>query len=821
MWNRVQRSEKWIYRSAIAFVLVFWVAHVVSLPVEITYDGLGYIDLSDVLGSPRFPADWNQSRTPLLPLSLKIAFLVFGRQAISAILVPALYALAGILLLGASVKRVGGRLAAAGTLVLVSVFPTLVAYQHSVLTESGSFFFVSLTLYILLSPSKRPWLRTAALALALGAGFYWRQNVLTLAPVAALLLGFGMWREFRTPFREFLRTHHPAELLPLWPLAAHMLAVVLVSALLTMPWSPYLQTAALRDVSLQQGVLRQSLLPPEHPFVGPYRDDYYRAIRSSIYHRNYLSGMRWDLMSELAGKIWARPVPKPMPQFFLELVKQNPGRYLNGLGRTLLFYAGVNGVESDNRSFRDEILSETLQGSKISVGPEPLRSRIQHDFEQRTTSSLIMRFVRGMIFVYEPLLILASILTVLGLATAILLRDVRLLAFCAIPCAYALSYAVILVSLDRFMVPVYPLSLANAILVPLALYRRFGAKGRMALERILAAARPDIPPPATVLAPRVRNASQPPLPHVELSPLPVEIAGIQEEDGAGIEPPGSVRRWTPAVIVLLLLPMHMIAALFQLHHRIPWGDLVNLFCSTELYNGLTWSKLIAFSNEHRVAFTRLVVFFDYTVLHGANLSPYVAAAALGLLPPVVCYFAFRRLAPGSLTRGQALVAGSLSMAIYFNGNQTMTLFDPIMLQHYFVNAFALAAAWALSVLLFGDVRRAGFAAAALFAAGFCGSFSSATGILIVPATGLASVVILAARGWKALAARWKALGFLLWARRSGGRRGRWNTPHLSGSLLSPAWCLWRWPDGWRSRSSVSARHSAVLRHFTLPSCPSC
>src|SRR5215471_11770077 len=99
MWNRLQQVEAWIYRLAVAFVLLFWLAHVVLLPIEITYDGLGYIDLADVFGSSRFPADWNQTRTPLFPVSLKIAFALFGRHAITAILVPAGYGLGGLLLL--------------------------------------------------------------------------------------------------------------------------------------------------------------------------------------------------------------------------------------------------------------------------------------------------------------------------------------------------------------------------------------------------------------------------------------------------------------------------------------------------------------------------------------------------------------------------------------------------------------------------------------------------------------------------------------------------------------------------------------------------
>jgi len=469
MWSKVRRTEGWFYAAAVSLVLGFWLAHVVSLRLLITYDGLGYIDLSDVLGSSRFPADWNVTRTPLFPLSLKIAFLMFGRQALTAILVPALYALGGTLLLGASVKRLAGPLAAAVVILAVSAFPTLVAYEHCVLTETGSLFFISLALYTLLWTPRRLWHRTAALALALAAAYYWRQNILSLAPVIALVHVLTAGNEFQQAPRGAWWNR----ILSAWPLAANGFVVLFVPLLLTAFWAPYLHSSELRDTTLKQGMLRQALLPPEHPLVGKYRDDYYLAIRASLYHGNFISGMRWNLMSELGDKIWGNSPPKQVPRLFLDLIAQNPGRYINAFDRTMAFYAGMNGVESDNRIYRDTVLSGAFAGAGISSGPEPLRSLIAHDFEQRTTPSLVMRFIRGLIPIYEPLLIFANIVTALGLVFAVAQRDWRLMAFCAIPCVYALGYAVMLVSLDRFVVPVYPLSLANLVLLPIAVHRRW------------------------------------------------------------------------------------------------------------------------------------------------------------------------------------------------------------------------------------------------------------------------------------------------------------------------------------------------------------
>jgi len=482
MSSSVRDSETLIYRATIAFVLLVWTAHVVCLPIEITYDGLGYIDGADVLGSSRFPTDWYRNRVPLFPLSLKIAFWILGRTATTAIVVSSGYALAGILLLGATVKRLAGRLAGAAAMAMVSVSPTLITYGHCVLTETGSFFFISLTLYLLLWTPERLGLRTAALALALGAGYYIRQNLLTLTPVIAVLHGLTGWPRWTVSLREFWQSRRISAGKPAFFAALHVLAVAVIPFALARPWTPYeFTSASFRDTTLRQGMLHQALLPPDDSFALPFREDYNNAIRLSIYKGNFLSGMRYNFLTDMADKIWSRDAPKPIPQFFLDLVVHNPGRYLSGVGRTLIFFAGAEAAESDNRIFRDLVLSESVRGSKISPGPEPLRTNIQRDFTQQAKPLAPIQLVRVLIPLYDPLQIAAGMVTVLGLAAALWLCDLRLLAFCLIPCAYALGYALFLASYDRYIVPVYPVLLANAILVPLAVYRRVAAPRGSAL----------------------------------------------------------------------------------------------------------------------------------------------------------------------------------------------------------------------------------------------------------------------------------------------------------------------------------------------------
>jgi len=72
--GRIDVRRTFFY-CCLGFVLLFWFAHLIALPLVITYDGLGYIDMSDVLFSSRFPHDWLHNRTPLLPLALKFSFM--------------------------------------------------------------------------------------------------------------------------------------------------------------------------------------------------------------------------------------------------------------------------------------------------------------------------------------------------------------------------------------------------------------------------------------------------------------------------------------------------------------------------------------------------------------------------------------------------------------------------------------------------------------------------------------------------------------------------------------------------------------------------
>ena len=457
----ITASER-IYRCAVLFVLLFALAHVVSLPMVITYDGLEYTDMAQILGSNRFPHDWYTNRTPLFPLALKVSLWMFGGQPLAPIVLGSTVGVIGILALGSVVRRMAGALAAAACVVLVSLSPTLVTYEHAVLTEAGSFCLLMLICRIAFQDPQNErglWFRAALLALTFAAGYYWRQTILSLTPAVA---GVLFWREWAAG-RLQERRHTVAAL-------GRIAVIVFIPILTAQPWARYVQTSGLRDVSLRQGMIRQALLPPEDPFVGNNAEFYMQAIRDSIRNGNYYSGMTWDRLTLVSERVFARPLPDGTPRFFLYLIRRYPSRYLNGLGRTLLLFAGVKGVESDNRAFRSDLLGRHESEFKIGPAPDRLRELVEKQY-RNSTPSFPGSLLRWAAPLYDRMLVWASLLTLMGLAVALWRRDLQLLLFCGLPLTYILGYAVILVSIDRFMVPVYPMMISNLVVVPLALWR--------------------------------------------------------------------------------------------------------------------------------------------------------------------------------------------------------------------------------------------------------------------------------------------------------------------------------------------------------------
>jgi hypothetical protein len=447
-------------------LLITAIAHFITVPIGITYDGHIYIGLADVLGTDRFPQEWHPARTPLFPLGLKLSFWALGRQPLAAVFLSTALITAGILVTGRWANRLAGPWAGGITIAVLAIYPTLVAYGHLVLTEAGVFALLSLLVSVSLQrvPSEAPaaWRKAASLALLLTIGYYWRQNLLILAPLLALIHGVGAW--FAPSHAIHMRSARVRNV------AAQTAIICILPWAAAQPWRLYMNEKSMIGHMLMQSMVRQALPPPDHEMVRSSAK-YIAAIEQSKYRGTLYSGIRPDLCAQLIKNDFVWPKSDQVPRLFVRLTQQYPGRYLQSAWRTFALLAGADALENENRLYRDQILSPTFVGSKIGEGPQQLYQSHKEQFLQRTGSSAVLRLLYQIAPTYDFLLIVAFATALAGTVFALLTRQLDLFAICAIPMFYVAHYAVTLMSVNRYGMPTYPIVMAASIVLYARLLR--------------------------------------------------------------------------------------------------------------------------------------------------------------------------------------------------------------------------------------------------------------------------------------------------------------------------------------------------------------
>ncbi|MBW8874374.1 MAG: glycosyltransferase family 39 protein [Acidobacteria bacterium] len=475
-----------------AVFLAVTFCHFVSLPILITWDGHDYIDLAGVLGSERFPRDWRLIRVPLFPCGLKLSFAVFGRGPLAAELVPLTMAVLGCLLLASSVRRVAGSRAASAVLVVLALYPTLIVYEHAILTETGSFFFLALALRLSLwqpATSSAAWKKAASLGLALGAGYCWRQTILMLAPWFALLHLLSLHPLFKVRRRG-------------WIAGLQALLVVALPWGVAHLWARQLdpqQLGGLNAIVLRSFVIRQAVIPPTDARVAQVRNEYQAAIAAAE-RQGFLSGIPWPQASPIADQV-APPAPEEGAlRWFAAVVRQYPGRYAAAVGRSLLFCVGFDAAENEIRATRSLVLSPVARTALIAEGREPLAARHRREFAQSTEPGLLRRGLGWLGPIFDWLLIVCNLATAGMLAVSLARRDLSLLALSGTPVLFAVGHAVVLMSINRLMVPIYPITLACGLVALFRLGRLLWA-ARVSARASASGDEPSGTPPPQLAAP--------------------------------------------------------------------------------------------------------------------------------------------------------------------------------------------------------------------------------------------------------------------------------------------------------------------------------
>lgn len=455
-----------LLRGCLVAAGCFTLLHVLALPLAVPYDGHEYIDFAGVLFSDRFPRDWQPPiRTPGYPLALKAAFGLLGRQPLAVVAVNAALAFTMLVAVARGTRSLAGPTAAAAAVILVAVFPLSVAYQHHALTESGAAAWLTLVAAALLLPddsARKGWWKAAAVAAALTAGYYHRQSLQFVAPVAAGLLALGGCCRPGTPWLAGLRRPPRSG----WIVALQAAVVLCVPAAAAGLWEPFAPSGNIRSYMLKQGIVRQALVPPDDPLLGDTRAPYAAAVNEGWRGDWLVSGLRAARIGDLSVPLYPRL--DPPARVFRRLALAQPGRYAAGLGRTLLLFAGFPAAQSTNRSAEHVVFGPSLATgcNRIDDGRPNLTEATRAAFSQPAApgllSAVLWRLAPGFDHGLVPVGFLA--LVALGVAGA-WGRDVRLLVVAAVPLTYLLGHAAMLASEDRYAFPAQPIALAAAAAV--------------------------------------------------------------------------------------------------------------------------------------------------------------------------------------------------------------------------------------------------------------------------------------------------------------------------------------------------------------------
>lgn len=433
-------------------IVCIW--HILSLTLIITVDGLWYIHLANILGTDKFPAEWDFLRTPLFPAFLKLAFWLLGRQAMAVIGLETCMGAMGVYLLSRRVLKLGREVEASVCLIALIAYPTLIAYEHLLLTEVGTFFFLALFVYVGTATERKTIVGACVLAVVITAGFYYRSSLLYLAPLLAILYA-------STTFRAAYGAAGTIRSKGLQQAIAQFLIVAILPFVFAYPWqrNPQVSIRTGQSVILF-GLVKSTVLPPDDPILGAAAETYRQAIAKSringrLPDNGLQNGMEWSVIGPIYNDGSAAR------QIFFRVVRTHPKQYLRGVLRNLLLYSGFTRISDENERFRTAAFSSVPTFESAPGFPPP-----GNEFRRYTAPSAISRALTFLSPIYDWLIKLGFIATLVAVVLGLWHWNTAILTFTAVPLAFILLHALLLMSENRMVLPTYPLLLLNLIMLP-------------------------------------------------------------------------------------------------------------------------------------------------------------------------------------------------------------------------------------------------------------------------------------------------------------------------------------------------------------------
>ena len=438
--------------SLIKIVLATFTAlHFALLPLVLSWDSQAYIDQALMLGQARFWSDWHFLRTPMFQSITRAAFILLGENRIALLSVTVAMGFLGLLVTQRILREwLSPALSWLITLFL-SLNPLLITYQHTFLTESGSFMWLGLVMLAFIRCVKRGFDTSSCITagLTIAAGYYFRPTILILSFIgtACFVVLHGV-----KPFSRVARV---------------ALLTLLLPQVLALPWKYMGSKSNWESAQVAFGVLNQVVIPQDSPLIESARDKYRLAIEQSKVNGSLTaSGMGDEYIYPLLDTLSVQMKGGSATGFFLKVVRTYPIEYIRGFARGMLHLWGMPGLDSDNRMFMNAVFRNG--GTVIFPGPPPFEEFIKRCFFAKGTPSHISPLIEALTPVFVWIYRVGSLFLILLFAIAIKRRDGMTLVVTIVPLVFIVYHAAVLFSLDRMAVPVTPYVIA----VPLVLTAR-------------------------------------------------------------------------------------------------------------------------------------------------------------------------------------------------------------------------------------------------------------------------------------------------------------------------------------------------------------
>ncbi len=218
--------------------------------------------------------------------------------------------------------------------------------------------------------------------------------------------------------------------------------------------------------TIEAGMFKQVMVPPEDRILAPVKNEYEAAIREETKHgRLPIDGLSIagsnDILLHKMFVLYSKAG-------CLRLIARYPLRYATGAIKSMIYFLGVpdhNRVDDENWFFSRYVFTLWPASDSLDKSLFWDPKLVQFTPPPYGGGALLGKIFLKLMHLYTWLVLAGSLLSIGWLAIAIRRADPVAFTLTAIPLAFLLLHALTLMAADRYGFPVYPMMLANLVIV--------------------------------------------------------------------------------------------------------------------------------------------------------------------------------------------------------------------------------------------------------------------------------------------------------------------------------------------------------------------